>query len=290
MKILITGSKGQIGTDLISEIAATHPEDQIVGIDSDTCDITDHASVYRIITQEKPNIIVHLAGYTWVDRAESEPLKCLETNAVGTANLVNAASEIDCKFLYLSTDYVFDGKKDGPYFPNDPKAPLSIYGLSKACGEDIVLQLQKHFVVRTSWVFGPNGHNFVYSMLRLAQSNAPVQVVNDVLGSPTYTKDLVRLLNIMMRTDKYGIYHVTNEGYTTWCKFAQMIFDMVGYPADKARPIPRIRYTAPAKRPANSRLDKTCLDEAGFDRLPPIQDALKRFLVSIGKYSPRKDE
>jgi dTDP-4-dehydrorhamnose reductase len=288
MKILITGYKGQMGTDLVNEIKAKHPEDEIVGMDIDECDITDGPAVMAFITKEKPDAIIHLAAYTSVDRAETESLKCTDVNAIGTANVVLAASAVDAKLLYISTDYVFDGKKDGPYEPNDPKSPISVYGMTKAAGEDAVLKLKKYFIVRTSWVFGKNGHNFIYTMLRMAQSNAPVQVVCDVLGSPTYTVHLVRLLDDMIHTEKYGIYHATNEGYTTWCKYAQMIFTMVGYPEDKARPIPSVRYHAAAKRPQNSRLDKKCLDDAGFQRLPRFEDALKEFLIDTGYYGNLK--
>jgi dTDP-4-dehydrorhamnose reductase len=284
MKILITGYKGQMGTDLVNEIKTKHPEDEIIGLDIDNCDLTDGPAVMAFVIKAKPDAIMHLAAYTSVDKAEAEPLLATDVNAVGTANIVLAAAAVDAKLLYISTDYVFDGKKDGPYVPSDIKNPISVYGVTKAAGEDAVMKLKKYFIVRTSWVFGKNGHNFIYTMLRLAQSNAPVQVVCDVLGSPTYTVHLVRLLDEMIHTEKYGIYHATNEGYTTWCKYAQMIFSMVGYPEDKARPIPSVRYHAAAKRPMNSRLDKQCLTDAGFERLPSVEEAVKEFLVDTGNY------
>jgi dTDP-4-dehydrorhamnose reductase len=290
MKILITGYRGQMGTDLVAEIKAKHPEDVIVGIDTENCDITDGPKVMDFVCQEKPDAIMHLAAYTAVDRAESEALKCTDVNAIGTANMVLAAQAVDAKFLYISTDYVFDGTKDGPYLPSDEKKPLSIYGMSKAAGEDAVMKLKKYFIVRTSWVFGKSGHNFIYTMIRLAQSNAPVQVISDVLGSPTYTVHLVKLLDEMIHSEKYGIYHATNEGYTTWFKYTQMIFRMMGYPEDKARPIPAVRYPAPAKRPKNSRLDKQCLTDAGFERLPSVEEAVKEFLVDTGYYGSIKKD
>lgn len=284
MRILITGNKGQLGTDLVSEIQANHPEDTIIGLDIADCDITNGPATRDFILKAKPDVIMHLAGYTAVDRAESEPLKCIDINAIGTANVVAAANEFDCKMLYISTDYVFDGKKEGAYLPGDAKNPLSVYGVSKAAGEDAVMCLKKHFIVRISWLFGKNGHNFIYTMLRLAQSHAPVQVVSDVVGSPTYTVHLVKLLDQMIRTEKYGIYHATNEGYYSWCQYAQLIFTMVGYPIDKARPIPAVRYSSPAKKPMNSRLDKQCLTDAGFERLPTVEEAVKEFLVDTGNY------
>lgn len=284
MKILVTGYKGQMGTDLVNEIHAKHPEDEVVGLDIGECDLTDGPAVMAFIKNAKPDAIMHLAAYTAVDKAESDALRCLDVNVLGTANVVAAANELNCKMLYISTDYVFDGTKEGAYEPNDEKHPLSIYGLSKAAGEDAVMKLKKYFIVRTSWVFGKNGHNFIYTMLRLAQSNAPVQVVGDVVGSPTYTIHLVPLLDEMIHTEKYGIYNATNEGYYSWCQYAQLVFSMVGYPIDKARPIPAIRYPSPAKKPMNSRLDKQCLTDAGFHRLPTVEEAVKEFLIDTGNY------
>src|SRR5574344_1126348 len=223
MKILITGYKGQLGTDLVNEIHTKHPQDEIVGLDIGECDLTDGPAVLAFVEAAKPDAIMHLAAYTAVDKAESNALTCFDVNALGTANVVAAAAEVDAKVLYISTDYVFDGTKDGIYLPNDVKNPLSVYGMSKAMGEDAVLKWSKHFIVRTSWVFGKNGKNFIYSMLKMAASGNSISVVNNVVGSPTYTKHLSTLLDEVIHSEKYGIYHGTNEGYLSWFQFARLI-------------------------------------------------------------------
>jgi dTDP-4-dehydrorhamnose reductase len=288
MKILITGYKGQLGTDLVNEIHAKHPQDEIVGLDIGECDLTDGPAVLAFVKAAKPNAIMHLAAYTAVDKAESNALTCFDVNALGTANIVAAAAEVDAKILYISTDYVFDGAKDGIYLPNDVKNPLSVYGMSKAMGEDAILKWPKHFIVRTSWVFGKNGKNFIYTMLRLAAAGTSVSVVNDQIGSPTYTKHLSVLIDEMIHTDKYGIYHGTNENFVTWYQFAQMIFEKGGYDPKSITPIPSALYKTAAKRPLNSRLSKDCLTEAGFHHLPTVEEALDEFMKETGTLKEKK--
>jgi dTDP-4-dehydrorhamnose reductase len=288
MKILITGYKGQLGTDLVNEIHAKHPEDTIVGLDIGECDLTDGPKVMDFVNRSQPDAIMHLAGYTLVDKAEEEPMQCFEANAVGTSNLVCAANKLKCKFLYISTDYVFDGKKASPYLPDDKKNPLSVYGLSKAIGEESVLHLPNHFIVRTSWVFGRYGHNFIYTMLRLAELGHPVTVVDDVFGSPTYTRHLSVLLDEMIHTEKYGIYHATNENYVSWFQFARMIFEKAGFDPSLVQPIPAIMYRSQAQKPMNSRLSKDCLTEAGFHHLPTVEEALDEFMKETGTLKEKK--
>jgi dTDP-4-dehydrorhamnose reductase len=284
MKILITGYKGQMGSDLVKEIEKKHPEDTIIGLDIGECDLTDGPAVLKFVMKAKPDAIMHLAAYTAVDKAESDALKCTDVNATGTANVALAASLVKAKLLYISSDYVFDGEKKEPYVPSDEKKPLSIYGLTKAAGEDAVLKVEKHFIVRTSWVFGVNGHNFLYTMLKLAATGNPVNVVSDVVGSPTFTVHLVPLLDEMIHSDKYGIYHATNEGYVSWYEYAQMIFKMAGYPLTNLHPIKAADYPSPARKPMNSRLDKKCLLDAGFHPLPTVEEAVKEFLIATKNY------
>jgi dTDP-4-dehydrorhamnose reductase len=250
--------------------------------------LTDGPAVLAFVKAAKPDAIMHLAAYTAVDKAESNALTCFDVNALGTANIVAAAAEVDAKILYISTDYVFDGTKDGVYLPNDAKNPLSVYGMSKAMGEDAVLKWPKHFIVRTSWVFGKHGKNFIYTMLKLAAAGIAVNVVDDQIGSPTYTKHLSVLIDEMIHSDKYGIYHGTNENFVTWYQFAQIIFEKGGYDPKTITPIPSAMYKTAAKRPLNSRLNKDCLTEAGFHRLPTVEKALDEFMRETGTLKEKK--
>jgi dTDP-4-dehydrorhamnose reductase len=284
MRIVVTGAKGQLGTDLVAEIQSKHPEDTVLGIDRAECDITDKDAVMKVIKELKPDAIMHLAAYTAVDKAESDPLTCDLINVQGTNHLVEAAKAVGAKFLYISTDYSFDGEKDGAYEVDDIKNPLSIYGQTKSQGEDVVIAYPKHFIVRISWVFGVHGKNFPLKMLELAQTHKDINVVSDQTGSPTFTEDLSVLLDSMIHTDKYGVYHATNEGYTTWYKYTLEIFKMAGVTDVRVHPVGAKDYPTAAKRPQNSRLSKKSLDRAGFSRLPSWQDALKRFLKETGHY------
>ena len=230
----------------------------------------------------KPDAVIHCAAYTAVDKAEEEAAACEAVNAIGTRNLAKLCHEIDAKLLYISTDYVFAGDGDKFYEPQDEKKPQNVYGLSKLKGEQAVAaELEKYFIVRISWVFGINGKNFIRTMLNLSKTHTELNVVNDQIGSPTYTSDLAVLLADIIQSDKYGIYHATNEGTCSWSDFAREIFKQARK-AVKVNDVPATAYPTKAKRPYNSRLSKACLDKAGFKRLPAWQDAVKRYLQELG--------
>jgi dTDP-4-dehydrorhamnose reductase len=216
-----------------------------------------------------------------VDRAESEPELCRRINVDATRTIAEVCRAMDAAMVYISTDYVFGGDGDAPFETDAPRGPKSVYGLTKSQGEDAVTEtLEKYFVVRTSWVFGVNGKNFVRTMLRLGSEKERLNVVSDQIGSPTFTDDLARLLCDMVKTDRYGVYHATNEGLCSWAVFAAAIMKKVGLPCG-INPIPTSEYPAAAARPLNSRLSKKSLDDAGFSRLPHWEDALDRFLAQV---------
>ncbi len=279
MKVLVTGVKGQLGYDVMAELAKRNIE--AIGVDIDEMDITDKISVEKVIGEAAPDVVVHCAAYTAVDAAEDNEALCRRVNAGGTRNIAEVCKKLDCKMVYISTDYVFDGQGTRPWEPDDERHPLNVYGQTKYEGELAVQEnLSKYFIVRIAWVFGKNGKNFVKTMLKLAETHDKLTVVNDQFGSPTYTYDLARLLVDMIQTDKYGIYHATNEGICTWYEFACEIFRQAGVKIE-VTPVPASEYPAKAKRPENSRLDKSKLTENGFERLPSWQDALARYLKEI---------
>lgn len=279
MKVLVTGVKGQLGYDVMAELAKRNIE--AIGVDIDEMDITDKISVEKVIGEAAPDVVVHCAAYTAVDAAEDNEALCRRVNAGGTRNIAEVCKKLDCKMVYISTDYVFDGQGTRPWEPDDERHPLNVYGQTKYEGELAVQEnLSKYFIVRIAWVFGKNGKNFVKTMLKLAETHDKLTVVNDQFGSPTYTYDLARLLVDMIQTDKYGIYHATNEGICTWYEFACEIFRQVGVKIE-VTPVPASEYPAKAKRPENSRLDKSKLTENGFERLPSWQDALRRYIKEI---------
>lgn len=279
MKVLVTGVKGQLGYDVMAELARRNIE--AIGVDIDEMDITDKISVEKVIGEAAPDVVVHCAAYTAVDAAEDNEALCRRVNADGTRNIAEVCKKLDCKMVYISTDYVFDGQGTRPWEPDDERHPLNVYGQTKYEGELAVQEnLSKYFIVRIAWVFGKNGKNFVKTMLKLAETHDKLTVVNDQFGSPTYTYDLARLLVDMIQTDKYGIYHATNEGICTWYEFACKIFRQAGVKIE-VTPVPASEYPAKAKRPENSRLDKSKLTENGFERLPSWQDALARYLKEI---------
>lgn len=279
MKVLVTGVKGQLGYDVMAELAKRNIE--AIGVDIDEMDITDKISVERVIGEAAPDVVVHCAAYTAVDAAEDNEALCRRVNADGTRNIAEVCKKLDCKMVYISTDYVFDGQGTRPWEPDDERHPLNVYGQTKYEGELAVQEnLSKYFIVRIAWVFGKNGKNFVRTMLKLAETHDKLTVVNDQFGSPTYTYDLARLLVDMIQTDKYGIYHATNEGICTWYEFACEIFRQAGVKIE-VTPVPASEYPTKAKRPENSRLDKSKLTENGFERLPSWQDALGRYLKEI---------
>lgn len=276
MKVLVTGVKGQLGYDVVGELKKRNIE--AVGVDIDEMDITDAASVDKVIKEASPDAVIHCAAYTAVDAAEDNVDICRKVNKDGTQNIANVCKELDIKMIYISTDYVFDGEGTRPWEPDDKPDPLNVYGLTKYEGEVAVTStLSKYFIVRIAWVFGLNGKNFIKTMLNLAKTHDSLTVVNDQFGSPTYTYDLARLLVDMVLTDKYGIYHATNEGIITWYDFACKIFETAGLNV-KVSPVPASEYPAKAKRPSNSRMSKQKLVDNGFELLPTWQDALKRYI------------
>lgn len=281
MKVLVTGVKGQLGYDVVKELEKRGME--AVGVDIDEMDITDAQNVEKVLKETAPDAVIHCAAYTAVDAAEEQEDICRRVNADGTRNIAKVCRELDIKMIYISTDYVFNGQGTRPWEPEDERQPLNVYGQTKYEGELAVQELlEKYFIVRIAWVFGVNGKNFIKTMLRLAETNKRITVVNDQYGSPTYTYDLARLLVDMILTEEYGVYHATNEGICTWYEFACEIFKQAGIDMEVV-PVTAAEYQAKAKRPENSRMSKEKLAENGFDRLPPWQDALKRYLEAIGR-------
>jgi dTDP-4-dehydrorhamnose reductase len=279
MKIIVTGVKGQLGYDVVKELKKRGYLD-VVGIDIEELNITDIIAVQAFMNTNKPDVIVHCAAYTAVDRAEHDKDLCMSVNVTGTKNLVEQAEKLNAKFVYISTDYVFDGNKKDVYDVEDQPNPKSIYGLSKYLGELEAKKHDRHFIVRISWVFGKNGNNFIKTMLRLGREKKTINVVNDQIGSPTYTFDLSKLIVDLVETEKYGTYQVTNEGQCTWYEFAKEIFSLAGMNIE-VHPISSKEYPTIASRPMNSLMSKTKLDENGLDRLPTWKDALKRYLIEI---------
>ena len=295
MKFFVTGVGGQLGFDVINELKARKyycigsdilQDAKCEGDEYIQLDITDEKAVFEAISCCKPDAVIHCAAWTAVDAAEDEANigKVRAINADGTKNIALACKKIGCKMLYISTDYVFDGNGDTPWEPDCKEySPLNVYGQTKLEGEKAVSGLlDSYFIVRIAWVFGVNGHNFIKTMLRVGKTHDTVRVVNDQIGTPTYTLDLARLLVDMIETEKYGYYHATNEGgYISWYDFSCEIFRQAGR-STKVLPVTTAEYgLSRAARPFNSRLDKSKLSEAGFTPLPHWQDALARYLREI---------
>ena len=279
MKYLVTGTTGQLGYDVVRELEKRGCTN-IVKTNRENMDLADEQIVREVIAKEKPDVVIHCAAYTNVDGAEEDKDNCMLINSTATKWVADSCKDIEAKLIYISTDYVFDGSKDGFYEPNDVKAPLNVYGKSKSDGEEYALLNPKTFVVRTSWVFGINGKNFVKTMLRLSETKTELSVVNDQIGSPTYTKDLAKLLVDMSLTDKYGIYHATNEGFCSWYDFAKKIFELTNTTI-LLNSIPSEEYPQKAKRPKNSRLSKDKLVQNGFEKLPNWEYSLKEYLEEL---------
>lgn len=284
MKVLVTGVKGQLGHDVVNELNKRGHSS--VGVDVADMDITDAESVKRVLGEVKPDAVVHCAAWTAVDAAEEEENipRVRAVNADGTQNIATECKKLGAKMIYISTDYVFDGQGTKPWQPDckDYK-PLNVYGQTKLEGEKSVANtLEKFFIVRIAWVFGVNGKNFIKTMLNVGKTHDTVRVVNDQIGTPTYTYDLARLLVDMVESDKYGYYHATNEGgYISWYDFTEEIFRQAGYKT-QVIPVTTAQYgLSKAKRPFNSRLDKSKLIKNGFKPLPAWQDALERYLKEI---------
>lgn len=281
MRFLVTGSKGQLGHDLLNELKKRGHEG--IGVDIEEMDITDPKACESMISAADVDGVFHCAAYTAVDAAEDNRAVCMKINADGTENIARVCEKLNIKMMYISTDYVFDGQGERPWEPDDSRDPLNVYGESKYLGEVAVTDhVQKFFIVRIAWVFGINGKNFIKTMLRLGKERDALTVVCDQIGSPTYTYDLSRLLVDMMETEKYGFYHATNEGFCSWYEFAVEIFRQAGLDV-KVAPVTSDQYPAKAKRPFNSRMSKEKLTENGFERLPGWQDALQRYLKELGE-------
>ena len=307
MKIFVTGVAGQLGHDVMNELAARGHEGvgsdllpQYAGIADGSAvtrapyvplDITDGEAVSRVLSEVKPDAVIHCAAWTAVDLAEDEDKrdKVRAINADGTRHIAQACKALGCKLMYISTDYVFDGQGETPWQPDcTDYAPLNVYGQTKLEGELAVRELvERFFIVRIAWVFGLSGKNFIRTMLRLGETHASVRVVCDQIGTPTYTLDLARLLVDMIETDKYGVYHATNGGgYISWADFAQEIFRQAGM-ATQVVPVTTAEYSlSKAARPFNSRLDKAKLVENGFAPLPDWRDALGRYLAALQAQKP----
>lgn len=279
MKILVTGANGQLGHDILLNLKARG----IDGIPADIAefDITQAAATERFILDNQPEAVIHCAAYTAVDKAEDDMERCQLINVTGTENIARACQKINAKLIYVSTDYVFPGIGDTPYETDAPTGPLSVYGKTKLAGELAVQHaLKRYFIVRTSWVFGKNGSNFVKTMLRLGKEREEVNVVCDQVGSPTYTVDLAKLLVDLALSEEYGVYHATNEGFCSWAEFATEIFRKAGL-STRVNYVTTEQYPARAHRPCNSRLSKASLTQAGFEVLPTWEDALSRYLVEL---------
>lgn len=280
MKVLVTGVKGQLGYDVVRELQKRGHE--AVGVDIDEMDITDAVAVERVMTEVQPDAVIHCSAYTAVDRAEEDIEICRRVNVDGTENIAKICKKLGCKMLYLSTDYIFSGDGERPWEPDDEASPLNAYGQSKYDGELVLKKyVEKYFIVRISWVFGINGNNFIKTMLRLGRENGAVKVVDDQIGSPTYTYDLARLLVDMIQSDRYGAYHATNEGICSWYEFAKEIFRAAGMDNVSVTPVKSGEFPVKAKRPKNSRMSKEKLVTNGFSLLPAWQDAVARYIKEL---------
>ena len=281
-KILVTGVKGQLGYDCLRELAK-RGYTNVLGIDREQLDITNEKAVKDFIIKYHPDVILHNAAWTAVDKAELMKDEVYKVNVLGTKYIAQAAKKVNAKMVYISTDYVFDGKGDKYFEVNDKKDGLSVYGITKSQGEDAVREnINKYFIIRISWVFGINGNNFIKTMYKLAMSGKnELSIVDDQIGSPTYTLDLARLIVDMIETEKYGIYHATNEGVCSWADFAIEIFKNLKLDV-KVKKVTTEEYMKlvpnQAKRPLNSRLSKKSLLDNGFKPLPSWKNAVKRFI------------
>ncbi len=286
LKILVTGVKGQLGFDCL-RVLKNRGYQNVLGIDKEELDITDEKAVNKFILDYKPDVIMHNAAWTAVDKAEEMPELVYQVNALGPKYISAAANKVGAKMFYISTDYVFDGEGDKPFEVDSPKKGLSIYGKTKSQGEDFVISnINKYFIIRISWVFGINGNNYIKTMLKLSKIKDELNIVCDQIGSPTYTLDLANLMADMMESDKYGIYHATNEGFISWYDFTKYIYEAKGISNVKVNPITTEEYLKinphQARRPLNSRMSKKSLENSGFKLLPNWKDAVDRYLKELG--------
>lgn len=281
MKYLITGGTGQLGHDIVKELIS-RGELNYLAPTTKEMNITNKDEVEKVILGYKPDIIFHCAAYTAVDKAEEDRENCYNVNVNGTKNIVEVAKRINAKVVYISTDYVFDGTKKTEYETEDITNPINYYGYTKLLGEKEVQQLNDYLIVRISWVFGENGKNFVKTMLNLAETKTELSIVSDQIGSPTYTKDLSKLLLDMIENNKKGLFFATNEDFCSWYEFAEYIFKINNINI-KLNKVLTKDYKTLAKRPLNSKLSKNKLDEEGLTRLPSWQDAASRFCKVLMK-------
>lgn len=276
MKVLVTGYKGQLGYDVIKRLNKSNID--CLGVDIDDFDITNEKQTSDFIINYNPDVVVHCAAYTAVDRAEEDKEKCFNINVIGTRNIAKVCKKLNCKMVYISTDYIFDGQGDIPFEVDDTPNPINYYGETKYLGEkEVTSILDKYFIIRISWVFGINGNNFIKTMLRLAETKNEISVIDDQIGSPTSTYDLAKLIAKIIQEDKYGTYHATNEGYCSWYEFALEIFKQANIDI-KVNPIKTEDYKTLAVRPKNSRLSKKSLDGNRYERLPNWKYSVKRFV------------
>jgi len=278
LRVLVTGARGQLGSAVASLFRSEGLH--VTGIDKEDGDIRDQAPIYDIIRKESPHLIVHCAAFTDVDLAEEEQSRCYDINVRGTEHLVKAAEKFRLPLVYISTDYVFNGEGETPWKEDDSPDPVNFYGMTKARGEEIVRGLEKHFIVRTSWLYGRGEHNFVKTLLRLGEKKKEVMVVSDQIGAPTYTVDLARLIYTLIGTTDYGTYHGVSGGFCSRCEFARAIFQRAGLDVT-VTPVLTSEIQALAQRPLNSRLSQKRIEEKGLLPLPHWKDALERFFADF---------
>jgi dTDP-4-dehydrorhamnose reductase len=278
LKIIITGSSGQLGCDLIRVLSSSH---ELTSLTRGDLDITDNEKVMGMVSYFQPDVIIHAAAFTGVDGAEKERKKAYEVNALGTRNIAEAAQQTGAKLVYISTDYVFDGNKGESYNELDPPSPLSVYGESKLIGEQFVKKLcDQFFIVRTAWLFGSNGDNFVKKIYSLARAQNQVLAAIDCVGSPTYSLDLATFIGNLIYTDKYGMYHATNQGFCSRFEFAQAILEEAGLSSSCIVPVESSTFRLPAARPHNSALDDRAIRESGLPLFRNWRSALHTFIAT----------
>lgn len=277
MKVLVTGGKGQLGVDVTTILQNKLYE--VYSFGKDELEITDAQKVFSVFDEIKPDIVVHAAAYTQVDKAEEDEDRAFAVNAIGTRNLAVACEKHNAKMIYISTDYVFDGNTQRPYHEFSLTNPLSVYGKSKLAGEHYVQNLSsKYFILRTSWVYGKYGNNFVKTMLAIAKDRSEINVVNDQYGSPTYSVDLANFISIIMNSELYGIYHFSNSGYCSWYEFAKAIFELANLEHIKVNPVTTFDFPRPAPRPAFSVMDHMTMRNSGFGYTRHWKEALEDFI------------
>lgn len=277
MRVLVTGISGQLGHDVI--IALNERGHKAIGVDRSEMDLTINSQIREFIQRHNPDAIIHCAAYTAVDNAEDNEELCRQINATSVKEIAQLAKVLDIPMIYISTDYVFDGTKDGEYSEDNIPNPINVYGKTKLEGELYVQDiLEKYYIVRISWVFGENGNNFIDTMIRLSKDRKELNVIDDQIGSPTYTKDLAPLLVDMIESDKYGIYHVTNEGFCSWYEFAKEIFRIANIDIN-VNPIQASQYPTKATRPMNSKMNKEKLVNNRFRKLRNWKEAVKEYII-----------